>query len=416
MSNYSYRGRDAAGKAVAGMFEAASASAVADGLQQRGITPLGIEPAADGAAGSAAAGGVLAGFAALELFKPKIEHIDVLLLTKQLHTLIKAGVPIMRALKGLQESAANPTMRELLQSLRESLDSGRELSLSMARHPKVFSAFYLSMVRMGEMTGRLEEVLISLYHHMEFERFMREQVKSALRYPSFVIAAMGVALFVVNIFVIPAFAKVFAGFGAELPLMTRILLGFSNFMVEWWQAMGTALIVAFFAFKRWTATSFGRYRWDKMKLSIPIAGKIVRKATLARFASSFAMASRSGVPIIQALANVAQTVDNDYIASRVDGMREGVERGESILRTAIGANVFTPVVLQMIAVGEESGSLDDMMQEVAGLYQEEVEYELKTLAQQIEPILITLLGIMVLILALGIFLPIWDLGKAAIKK
>ena len=412
MSNFSYRGRDSGGKAVEGLLEGASAAAVADSLLARGITPLGITPAA-AAAGS---GATLANIAAINIFKPKIEHFDVLLFTKQLHTLMKAGVPIMRALAGLQDSSSNSAMRELLQQLRESLDSGRELSVSMARHPKVFTTFYLSMVRVGEMTGRLEEVFIRLYHHMNFERFMREQVKSALRYPSFVIAAMAVALVVVNIFVIPAFAKVFQGFGSELPLMTRILLGFSDFMVNWWHLLLAAVVTAGFAFKRWTATAIGRHWWDRTKLSIPIAGKVIRKATLARFASSFAMASRSGVPIIQALSTVAQTVDNEFIARKVDGMREGVERGESILRTAIAAGVFTPVVLQMIAVGEESGSLDDMMQEVADLYQEEVEYELKTLAQQIEPILITLLGAMVLILALGIFLPIWDLGKAAIKK
>ena len=412
MNNFSYRGRDAEGKAVAGHLEGASATDVADALLARGITPLGIAPFA--AAGGSAFS--LFGGAAIHVFKPKIEAMDVLLFTRQLHTLMRAGVPIMQALNGLRDSASNPALKEMLQSLRESLDSGRELSLSMARHPKIFSAFYLSMVRVGEMTGRLEEILLSLYHHLAFERFMREQVKSALRYPSFVIMAMAAAMVVVNIFVIPAFAQVFKGFGAELPLMTRILLGLSDFTVKWWPVLigGTAAVA--FAFKSWIATTVGRYWWDKTQLSIPIAGKIVRKATLARFAASFAMATRSGVPIIQALSNVAQTVDNAYISKKVEGMREGVERGESILRTANNAGVFTPVVLQMIAVGEESGALDEMMQEIAEMYQNEVQYELKTLSQQIEPILITMLGIMVLILALGIFLPIWDLGKVAMKK
>ena len=174
-------------------------------------------------------------------------------------------------------------------------------------------------------------------------------------------------------------------------------------------------IVAALGFNAWRKTA-GPLHWDRFKLKIPIAGKIVRKATLARFAASFALASRSGVPIIQALTNVAETVDNAYIADKVEKMRDGVERGESILRTSIAAGVFTPVVLQMIAVGEESGALDDMMKEVADMYQGEVEYELKTLAQQIEPILIISLGIMVLILALGIFLPLWDLGKVTMKK
>ena len=221
---------------------------------------------------------------------------------------------------------------------------------------------------------------------------------------------------IVNIWVIPVFAKVFAGLGADLPLMTRILLGFSNFMIAYWYLLALAAALVFAGFRSWLGTRAGRYQWDKIKLNFPVAGKIIRKATLARFTKSFALAMRSGVPIVQAMSVVAQTVDNTFIADKVDKMREWVERGESILRAAIAAGVFTPVVLQMIAVGEESGSLDEMMQEVADMYQSEVEYELKTLSQQIEPILIVFLGILVLILALGIFLPIWDLGKAATKR
>lgn len=411
MANFAYRGRNGSGEIVQGTLEGATAGAVADLLFGRGVTPMEIKPAA-AAADKAGRG---SGFN-IQLGKAKVEHLDVLLFSRQIHTLLRAGVPIMRALAGLQDSSVNPAMRTVLQDVRESLDSGRELSMSLGRHPKVFSPFYLSMVRVGEMTGRLEEVFIRLFDHLAFERFMQDQVKSALRYPSFVVAAMGIAIVIVNIFVIPAFAKVFKGFGAELPLMTRMLIGFSDFMLAWWPALLAGGVGVIFAFKAWLKTSNGRYTWDRLKLQIPIAGKIVRKATLARFAASFALASRSGVPIIQALTNVAETVNNAYIADKVEKMRDGVERGESILRTSIAAGVFTPVVLQMIAVGEESGALDDMMKEVADMYQSEVEYELKTLAQQIEPILIISLGIMVLILALGIFLPLWDLGKVAMKK
>ena len=411
MPAFTYRGRNSAGEAVSGVLEGATAAAIADLLFGSGVTPVEIKPA------PASAAKKKEGEASItSLFAPKILHVDILLFTRQLYTLLKAGVPIMRALAGLQESSANPAMKSVLGSIRESLDSGRELSMSLARHPRVFTPFYLAMVRVGEMTGRLEEVFLRLFDHMEFERFMREQVKSALRYPGFVVAAMVVALFVVNIWVIPAFAKVFSGFGAELPLMTRILIGFSNFMVAWWHMLVGGIIAAGFAFRSWTRTRRGKYLWDKFKLRIPIAGKIVRKATLARFARSFALASRSGVPVIQALTTVAQTVDNDFIAEKVEQMRTGVERGESVLRAAIATGAFTPVVLQMVAVGEESGSLDEMMEEISAMYQSEVEYELKTLSQQIEPILIVMLGAMVLVLALGIFLPLWDLGKVAMKK
>ena len=411
MPNFAYRGRNGAGEIVTGTMEGATAGAVADLLFGSGVTPMEIKSTA-ASAGKADSGVGINN----QLFKQKVEHIDVLLFSRQIHTLLRAGVPIMRALAGLQESSTNPAMSDVLRDVRESLDSGRELSLSLARHPKVFSPFYLSMVRVGEITGRLEEVFIRLFDHLAFERFMQEQVKSALRYPSFVVAAMAIAIVIVNIFVIPAFANVFKGFGAELPLMTRLLIGFSDFMVNWWHAMLFGIVAAFFGFNAWRKTDKGRYAWDRFKLRIPIAGKIIRKATLARFAASFALASRSGVPIIQALTNVAETVDNAYIADKVEKMRDGVERGESILRTSINTGVFTPVVLQMIAVGEESGALDDMMKEIADMYQSEVEYELKTLAQQIEPILIVTLGIMVLILALGIFLPLWDLGKVALRK
>ena len=411
MAAFTYRGRNGAGEAVSGVLEGATAAAVADMLFGSGVTPTEIKPAPAGAAKRNS--GPTHGF---NPFAPKIMHVDILLFTRQLYTLLKAGVPIMRALGGLQDSSANPAMKALLGQVRESLDSGRELSMSLARHPQVFTPFYLAMVRVGEMTGRLEEVFLRLFDHLEFERFMREQVRSALRYPMFVILAMAVAMFVVNIWVIPAFAKVFEGFGAALPLMTRLLIGFSNFMVAWWPALIGGIAVAGFAFKSWIGRRRGRYLWDKLKLRLPIAGKIVRKATLARFARSFALATRSGVPVIQALTTVAQTVDNSFIAEKVEQMRNGVERGESVLRAALATGAFTPVVLQMIAVGEESGSLDEMMEEISGMYQNEVEYELKTLAQQIEPLLIVLLGAMVLVLALGIFLPLWDLGSVAMKR
>lgn len=408
MAKFSYRGRDRAGSMVEGVLQGSNAEAVTIMLYGRGITPLEIKPAAP-------AGGGIGNEPSLSWWTGKIHHAEVMLMCRQLYSLLKAGVPILRSLAGLQESSSNKAMKEMLREVRESLDSGRELSSSLARHPKVFTPFFLSMVRVGEMTGRLDEVFLRLFHHMEFERFMREQIKSAVRYPLFLLAAMAVATVIINIFVIPAFSAVFARFNAELPLMTRFLLGFSNFVATYWKTLLGLAAAAFLVFRLWIKTPLGRYQWDRFRLYIPIAGKIVRKITLARFSRSFALATRSGVPIAQALTAIAQTVDNDFIAEKIDRMRDGVERGESVLRTAITSRIFTPVVLQMIAVGEESGALEDMMQDVADMYQREVEYELKTLAQQLEPILIILLGALVLVLALGIFLPIWDLGNAAMK-
>ncbi|MFA7290777.1 MAG: type II secretion system F family protein [Rhodocyclaceae bacterium] len=410
MANFAYKARNSGGQLVEGVLEGATSGAVADILLGQGVVPVEIRETKAAAKSSGGAG------LNINLIKPKVGHIDLLLFSRQLHTLLKAGVPILRALNGLQESAINPAMKDVIQEVRESLEGGRELSVSLARHPKIFSPFYVSMVRVGEATGMLEEIFLRLFEHLEFERFMREQVKAALRYPMFVVIAMVAAVIVINLFVIPAFAKVFAGFGAELPLMTKILLATSKFFVDWWPYLLVAAIGAIIAFRSWVATSAGRYRWEAIALRFPIAGKILHKAALARFARSFALGTRSGVPVMQALSNSAQTVDNSYIARRIDDMRETVERGESVLRSAIQTRIFTPVVLQMVAVGEESGALDEMMDEIGEMYQREVEYELKTLGAQIEPILIVALGIMVLILALGVFLPMWDLGKVAFKR
>ena len=409
MPTFAYKARNTGSQLIEGVLDGASASAVVDLLLGQGLTPVEIKESKAKTTKSSSGLNVT-------LFKQKVSHIDLLLFSRQMHTLLKSGVPIMRALSGLQDAAINPEMKRVIGEVRESLEGGRELSQALARHPRVFSSFYLSMVRVGEATGLLEEIFYRLFEHLEFERYMREQVKSALRYPMFVVIAMAVALVIVNLFVIPAFAKVFSGFGAELPLMTRVLLGFSEFMVAYWPLMLAGVVGALLAFRAWVGTVRGRYDWDRLSLKFPIAGKILHKAALSRFARSFSLGIRSGVPVMQALSNSAQTVDNSFVSRCIEGMRENVERGESLLRASISAGIFTPVVLQMVAVGEESGAVDDMMNEIGDMYRQEVEYELKTLGQQIEPILIVMLGIMVLILALGIFLPMWDLGKVAIKR
>ena len=409
MPTFAYKARNTDSQLVVGTLDGVASGAVADVLRGQGLIPVEIKETQAKTHKSSSGLNIT-------LFKQKVSHIDLLLFSRQIHTLLKSGVPIMRALSGLQDAAINPEMKRVIGEIRESLETGRELSQSLARHPRVFSPFYLSMVRVGEATGLLEEIFLRLFEHLEFERYMREQVKSALRYPMFVVLAMAVAIVVVNIFVIPAFAKVFAGFGAELPLMTRILLEFSHFMVTYWPLMLVGLIGAVLAFRAWVGTTRGRYDWDRMSLKIPIAGKILHKAALSRFARSFALGMRSGVPVMQALSNSAQTVGNSYVSRCLEGMRENVERGESLLRATISSGIFTPIVMQMVAVGEESGAVDDMMDEIGDMYRQEVEYELKTLGQQIEPILIVLLGVLVLILALGIFLPMWDLGKVALKR
>ena len=406
---YAYTGRNARGELITGRLEGNDSGAVADQLLTTGITPVEINQAAGG--GRTGGSTMKAGF-----FAPPVTLVDLMLFSRQMYTLLKSGVPIMRALAGLEESMINPTFKTVVADLRVSLDSGRELSASMRRHPSVFSNFYVNLVRIGESTGMLQDVFLRLYEHIEFEKEVRDRIKSALRYPLFVVAAMVVALIVINVVVIPAFAKLFAGFNAPLPFMTRILIGASDFTLQYWWLLLIIAGGASYGFYFWKRTPQGKYAWDKFKLQLPVAGPILNKATLARFARSLSLSIRSGVPVVQGLTSVAGVVENDYIADRIEKMREGVERGESVLRTSANAGVFTPVVLQMIAVGDETGELDDLLLEVAELYEREVDYDIKTLAAQIEPILVVFLGVIVLILALGVFLPIWDLSRVALKR
>ena len=409
MPVYAYRGRNSRGELVTGTLEALDQGAVADQLMNTGVTPVDIRATAANAPDRGPS-------ALRRLMAPRVTLVDTALFSRQMYTLLKAGVPIMRALAGLQESAINPTLREVIADLRTSLDAGRELSSAMQRHPHVFSQFYVSVVRVGEATGQLEEAFNRLFGYLEFEREVRERIKSALRYPIIVMVVIAAAVAIVNFAVIPAFAKLFAAHNVPLPILTRILIGSSNFFLAYWPLMILVIVAAIAGFVTWTRTKAGRYAWDRVKLRIPIAGPIILKATLARFSRAFSLASGAGVPIVQGMTVVAAVVDNAFLAQRVEAMREGVERGESVLRTAVAAGVFTPVVLQMIAVGEETGELDDLLGEVAEMYEREVDHEIKNLAAAIEPIITIALGALVLMLALGIFLPMWDIGRVMLLK
>jgi MSHA biogenesis protein MshG len=286
----------------------------------------------------------------------------------------------------------------------------------MRQHPDVFSTFYVSVVRVGEATGQLDEAFNRLFGYLEFEREVRERIKTALRYPTIVVVVISAAIAIVNFAVIPAFAKIFESSKVPLPLLTRFLVATSDFFLAAWPFLIGAIVAGIVGFISYTRTENGRYNWDRFKLRIPVAGPIIFKSTLARFARAFAIAARAGVPIVQGLTVVAATVDNMFVSRRVEQMREGVERGESVLRTAVTTGVFTPVVLQMIAVGEETGELDDLLNEIADMYEREVDYDIKNLAASIEPIITIALGVLVLILALGVFLPIWDLGRVMLKR
>jgi MSHA biogenesis protein MshG len=419
MARFIYKARGAYGQ-VEGVQEAANASQVADILRTKDLIAVSIRPESSSTASLAGSLGVNGSntngqSASVKWPPPRVVPEDVMLFSRQIHTLLKAGVPILRALSGLQETTTNLAMKKVIYEIRRSLEGGVDLGASFAMHPKVFDSFYVAMVRVGEASGQMDHIFMRLYKHMEFEEFMRKQVKSALRYPSFVIAAMVVAIGIINVMVIPAFETVFKSLGSELPLPTRILIASSHFTVNYGLYALGALVVGFFIFRQWLQTPLGKLAWDAWLVRMPLVGPIVIQASLSRFARAFSLSLRSGVPLEKALSSVALTADNTYLAGRIEGMRESITRGDSLTRAAVTAGVFTPMVLQMLAIGEETGTLDELLEEIGELYGNEVEYSIKTLSQQIEPILVIFLGGVVLLLALGVFLPMWDMGRVSLK-
>lgn len=406
MATFRYSGRNAEGAKVAGIVDGNSAEAVASELLGKSITPLTIE------AQNAVDADVFAAIGE-KLRRKHVDLDELIIFCRQMYSLAKAGVPIIRAIAGLGESNRNLYFREVLQKVRSDLEGGVSMAVALNAHPKVFGTLFVSMISVGENTGQLDQAFRQLASYLELERETRKRIKQATRYPLFVLSAMAVALTVINLFVIPAFSKVFAQFQAQLPLPTRILIATSQFFQDYWWLLALLLGGSLYAFFKWIETEAGALKWDQLKLRLPIVGGIFERIALARFTRTFAMMYKAGVPLLQTLSINSASVGNKYIGQAILGMRESVERGEALTRSASASGLFTPLVLQMMAVGEETGALDDLFVEVADFYEQEVDYDLKQLADAIEPILIVAMGVMVLILALGVFLPMWELASAA---
>lgn len=401
MKSFSYRGRSLDGALINGVIQAASTSAAADQLQNSKIIPIEIKPEAS------------ANFKidwTNLLQSNQITEIEHITFCRQMYNLTKAGLPLDRAIRGLEASLTNPALKRVLSDVVERLGRGNTLSDAMLHHPKVFGDLYVSLLKVGESTGRLDLAFKDLAGYMEIERKTGKQLKSATRYPMFVMLAMAAALAMITVFVIPAFSGMFAKLGDRIPWQTQALISTSDFAVNYYQVIGMGLILAWVGFKYWTRLEKGAVTWDRLRLKMPLLGGIFERIALGRFAKTFAILGRSGVPVVSALNVVSEVVGNRYIGSRIAGMGAGVSRGESLYLTAQRSGIFLPLVLQMIAVGEESGNLPELLDEVADFYDGEVEYDLVKLTASIEPILIAFMAILVAILALGVFLPIWDLS------
>lgn len=404
MPMFSYKARGSHGDAIDGTIEANGTDTAAARLIESGLTPIDIQPYIEHDSFSADLG---------VLFS-KVENEDLIQFCRQMHSLLRAGVPIFRAVAGLAAASSNVMLKSTLREVMDTLESGRTLSEAFGRHPKVFTGFFVSLVRVGETTGQLQEIFEQLAFYLDRDHATRAKIKSALRYPCIVLAAIAVALAVMSVWVIPAFSSLFNSFGSNLPFPTRVLMAVSEFVVAYWLALLGAFASLVYGIGHYVRTDHGRYRWDKLKLGLPLVGSVIHKASLARFSRLFSIAINSGVPLTTSLSVVGNALNNRFLEDRLLGIRGGVEQGKALSLTATNSGVFDPLVLQMLTVGEESGTTAELLSEVADYYDREVSYATDRLSAAIEPILTVVIGGMLAVMAIGIFLPMWDLASVAL--
>lgn len=404
MAAYRYSGRTSRGDAVSGVLEAESPESLANHLFERGITPIDIEAA------GASRDVLKEVWERLGGGRPKL--IDMILFSRQMYSITKAGIPLLKGISGLATSTPNAILRDTLKQVLEHLQAGRDLATALSRHPDVFSKFYVSIVRVGETTGTLPIAFKRMFEYLSMEKRIREKLAAAMRYPITVVIAIAVAITIITFFVLPKFAPIFETLGENLPWSTRVLLGVSGFFAAYWYVIVAVVTVAVAGFRLYVANEDGRYRFDKFRLRLPIIGAITLKATMSRICRSFALALDAGVPAVQGLNLIARATGNEYMSENVLALRNGVERGESLSRAAQTLDLFTPLALQMLQIGEETGDLGELLGEVADFYEREVDYDLENISHALEPLLILAVGVMVLILALGVFLPLWDLAAS----
>lgn len=401
MAKFKYKAKSSGGDYVTGVVEAGSLNEAMADLYQQNLIPIDLKQTADREV--------------VKIkwpFRKRLGLQELVMFCRQMYSLTKAGVPIIKAIAGLAESTDQESLRDSLRKLSKDLAGGKSLTLSMQEQSDIYSSLFISMVNVGENTGRLEDVFKQLadYYSMEYET--RKRISAAMRYPTLVILFIAAAMVVLNIFVIPVFSQMFAKFGVDLPLTTRILIGTSNFFVQYWPIMA-GVAVALPILIRWSLNKKSvRLAWDRVKLRLPVMGSIINRSLLGRFSRSFSLMLQSGVPLNLALSLVAEAIDNKFLEERILDMRRQIEQGNSLSTVATQSKMFTPLVLQMFSVGDETGRVDELLQEAADYYEREVDYDLKSLTAKIEPILLIFVAVIVAILALGIFTPMWDMYGA----
>jgi len=402
MPTFKYKARDRAGKAIDGWLEAPTLQWAGEQIHRLGYLPVSIEK--------------IEKAPWLDLtdwfnrFK-KVRLEDLVVFSQQLSTLYKAGLPLLSGLVNLKEQTENKKFQRVLAEVCADIEAGNPLFASLAKHPTVFSIIYVNMIRAGETSGRLGESLDRFVTLADREIQTRQRLKEATRYPKIVIFSVVIAFIILLTVVIPRFAATFAQFNMPLPLPTRMMIGINKIFQTYWYLVLLGVLTISIFLKRYLRTDRGRYLWDKIKTRIPVLGPLFLKIGLSRFSNTLGMLNRSGIPILQALDITSTTVDNVLLSQSIKSAQQKVREGNSLTDALKESGRFTPLVIQMISVGESSGTLDEMLARVTDYYDVEVDNALKKLPTYIEPVLTLFLGGVVLLLALAVFLPWWNMAS-----
>jgi len=398
MPTYNYKARDKFGKAVTGLMSAESEDAISSKLKQMGYAPISIKEAGEEEQ--------------IERFLDKFRRVkfaDLNMFMRQFATLQRAGLPILLSLGALREQVSNITLKNAIAQMIRDIEAGSPLSSSLEKHPKIFNTLYINMIKSGEASGNLDEVLDRLAVLGEHDEKIKTRMKSATRYPVLVIVSILIGFLILTTFVVPRFANIYGQLDVALPLPTQILIWLNYAITKFWWLTLIIISGLITAFIKFINTKGGRVWWDTVKLKTPVFGPLVLKLSMSRFARTTSILMRSGLPLLEILELVSGSVGNEVIARTVDNIEVSVNEGRGMTEPMKVSGMFPPIIIQMVAVGEQTGKIDELLLHVSNYYDSQVDYTIDNFASLIEPILIFVLGCAVLMMALGIFLPMWNL-------
>ncbi len=407
MPKFTYEAIAESGAALSGVIEAESVEMANTLLATRGYIPSKVRRVSEGGVGRSLA------FAPIQSRLTAVKASELILFTKQFRTMFRAGVPIMRIFEVLGYQTQNPKLKRIITGIAGDIQEGATLSDALSKHPDTFTALYRSMIKAGETSGNIPEVLERMIYILEHEHKIKSDIRSAMQYPIIVLIALGVAFFVLLTFVIPRFVTIFSRAGLALPWPTKVSMVLYSVLSNYWYICLAAVVLGGMALRMYFKTPVGRYTRDAVILRIPLIGTLFIRAAMSRFASIFSILQSSGVPVMTSLQILSGTIGNTAIAREFDRVRDRVEEGRGISGPLNVAKYFTPMVIQMVSIGEESGQLDEMLKAVSTHYDDEVAYSVQRLSDAVGPILVVGLAAVVGFFAMAIFLPMWDLTQVA---